>query len=464
MKKCRLEGCKKTQSGGGFYCSKEHKDEDAERKRLDAERKRLQTSHEPPPQGTQPSTPWRQSPPPHAQLPTQETKKEKQAVFKPPEHSPVGDRGVMFRGSPQPEKPATNQMVKGRTSEFSDLQSQHSTSRSSAHEQTCAVRIVRHLGLKDVFVVWYHPTVSASRLIAMSQEVKDGVWEILPASRGGNVRHRFWDFYSNHKEDHPAHPESLSQPEIEFDFFGYVDAPPTTSTPLVPNWTSQRVDRKKEDSPDAERRKAVIFEVTQSQHVIYKLAQLELRLAVFLAKRRLKWGKLKLDGGKTVSIVDVVACAGLCIPESYIAEVMAFIEDKKGMAEHLPLSFELNRTNAFHVISEFEDRIGMPNVVVPPPPPATITTTFWAQLVPPAEDPTQRSKAVAFRVKPDIPDIDGLKKAVKAEMPNALKDVDAVMLKVYAHDAATGGWVEVMKASTLLAPNEEETAYHVLVP
>ena len=456
MKKCRLEGCKKTQSGGGFYCSKEHKDEDAERKRL-------QTSHEPPPQGTQPSTPWRLSPPPHAQLPTQETKKEKQAVFKVPEHSPVGDRGVMFRGSPQPEKPATNQMVKGRTSEFSDLQSQHSTSRSSAHEQTCAVRIVRYLGLKDVFVVWYHPTVSASRLIAMSQEVKDGVWKILPASRGGNVRHQFWDFYSNHKEDHPAHPERLSQPEIEFDFFGYVDAPPTTSRPLVPNWTSQREDRKKEDSPDAERRKAVIFEVTQSQHVIYKLAQLELRLAVFLAKRRLKWGKLKLDRGKTVSIVDVVACAGLCIPESYIAEVMTFIEDKKGMAEHLPLSFELNRTNAFHVISEFEDRIGMPNVVVPPPPPAPITTTFWAQLMLPAEDPTQCSKAVAFQVTPVIANIDGLKKAVKAEVPEKLVGIASIDLKVYAHDAATGGWVEATEPWAPLTANTGLTPYHVVV-
>ena len=92
---------------------------------------------------------------------------------------------------------------------------------------------------------------------------------------------------------------------------------------------------------------------------------------------------------------------------------------------------------------------------VPPP-------SFWVQLT--TSDPTQQSKAVAFQVTPVIANIDGLKDAVKAKLPNALKDVDAVMLKVYAHDAATGGWVEVMKASTLLAPNEEETAYHVLVP
>ena len=86
----------------------------------------------------------------------------------------------------------------------------------------------------------------------------------------------------------------------------------------------------------------------------------------------------------------------------------------------------------------------------------------WVRIVP-KDDPTKASKATAFRVTPAIADMDGLKDAVKAKMSNTLKDVDAVMLKVYAHDAATGGWVEVTKASTPLAPNDEETAYHVVV-
>ena len=94
--------------------------------------------------------------------------------------------------------------------------------------------------------------------------------------------------------------------------------------------------------------------------------------------------------------------------------------------------------------------------------PATVTPTFWAQLMLPAEDPTLPSKAVAFRVTPAIADIDGLKKAVKAELPNALKDVDAVMLKVYAHDA-TGAWVEVTEPWAPLTANTGETAYHVVV-
>ena len=53
----------------------------------------------------------------------------------------------------------------------------------------------------------------------------------------------------------------------------------------------------------------------------------------------------------------------------------------------------------------------------------------------PAEDPTQHSKAVAFRVTPDIPDIDGLKKAVKAKVPEKLVGIASIDLKVYAFDA-----------------------------
>ena len=50
---------------------------------------------------------------------------------------------------------------------------------------------------------------------------------------------------------------------------------------------------------------------------------------------------------------------------------------------------------------------------------------------------------------------------MKVEKPNALKDVDADTLKVYAHDA-TGGWMEVLPNAALVT-NNMETAYHVVV-
>ena len=87
----------------------------------------------------------------------------------------------------------------------------------------------------------------------------------------------------------------------------------------------------------------------------------------------------------------------------------------------------------------------------------------WVQLVDSPESAMKPSNATAFKVSPTSNDIDGLKKAVKAEKANALKAVDADTLKVYAR-IAEGVWAEVTKASTPLTGKTEETAYHVVVP
>ena len=84
---------------------------------------------------------------------------------------------------------------------------------------------------------------------------------------------------------------------------------------------------------------------------------------------------------------------------------------------------------------------------------------LWVQIVD-LKGATKASKATAFQVTPAIANIDGFKKAVKAENPS-LKDIDAYTFKVYAHDAATGGWVEVPE-DALLVPNDKATAYHVV--
>ena len=87
---------------------------------------------------------------------------------------------------------------------------------------------------------------------------------------------------------------------------------------------------------------------------------------------------------------------------------------------------------------------------------------MWVRIVH-KDDPTKASKATAFQVTPVIPNIDGLKKAVKAEVPEKLVGIASIDLKVYAHDAAAGAWVDVPKASAPLTSNTEETAYHVVV-
>jgi len=63
-----------------------------------------------------------------------------------------------------------------------------------------------------------------------------------------------------------------------------------------------------------------------------------------------------------------------------------------------------------------------------------------------------------FKVTPKSDDTDGLKKAVKAEKSNALKDVDADTLIVKAHDSDTE-----MDPDTALVANTAKTAYRVEV-
>jgi hypothetical protein len=87
---------------------------------------------------------------------------------------------------------------------------------------------------------------------------------------------------------------------------------------------------------------------------------------------------------------------------------------------------------------------------------------YWVLLT---EDATKPSNTPAFKVFPNVSDIDGLKDAVKEKMEsNTGERVNALVMKVYAYNPATGGWEEVPKSSALLTSNSEETAYHVVVP
>ena len=86
--------------------------------------------------------------------------------------------------------------------------------------------------------------------------LRHGVHRILHGGSENGVVHPFWHFYSAKSDDEPC-----------------------------------------------------IFKIGESIYWEYKIAQLELRLAVFLAKRRLKFTKDDL------AVTDVVAACGVCIPE-----------------------------------------------------------------------------------------------------------------------------------------------------
>ena len=198
-------------------------------------------------------------------------------------------------------------------------------------------------------------------------------------------------------------------------------------------------------------REVVIFELSDGVDTISKLCQLELRLAIF-TMHRFKKGKICTSKKNCVpSLVrKIVALAGLIhgTEDRDIVSVLLAAENFESAFPHI---------YALHKRARFVSK------AIGGTPPTPLPNTFWAQLVPPAEDPTQRPKAVAFQVTPAIANIDGLKKAVKAEVPEKLVGIASIDLKVYAHDAAAGGWVEVTKASAPLTPNTEDTAYHVVV-
>jgi hypothetical protein len=113
---------------------------------------------------------------------------------------------------------------------------------------------------------------------------------------------------------------------LEFDFLGYVLPPDVlaeekTALPQGEEWSTQvRFQQTKPeqqwrqrkalgsntDSPALEGRQVAIFEITQSAHVFYKLAQLEVRLAYYAHRRALK--------SECQESLDCVAFGGVHVP------------------------------------------------------------------------------------------------------------------------------------------------------
>ena len=322
------------------------------------------------------------------------------------------------------------------------------------HELRCAQYITSLLlkqgKCKDI--VWYHPTCSPRRVIQMTTDIRERVFTVFPPA----PRHRFWEFHCVHTGG--TNPESLQRKDVEYDFFAY-DGQESQRTETILDyskpeaWLTKPSEESRQDSPETETRKAVIFEVTQSGNARAKIAQLELQLAVFLAKREVKTCRV-------LKVTDVVACAGVCIPKVCIPEIENLLSSPI-CKEFLPHIFALRDAKCIEVLPSDEEMTHAPPPT--PTPRDAHTNTFWVQLINVTDDPTQHSKAVAFQATPVIANIDGLKKAVQKERKDAGQTIDPLMLKVYAHDA-TGAWVEVTEPWAPLAANTGETAYHVLVP
>ena len=327
--------------------------------------------------------------------------------------------------------------MSGKSSATS-AKSSRSAKSSSVHEKASAFLITHHL-LKTAVkaLVWFTPSVSALRLISLDDGIRNGVLQILHGPAVNGV-HPFWNFYSAKSDDEPAEPWKLKQDHVEFDYFAYEDVLDASESEaakceevLYPSSAFLQRPKNKalDNSCPTDERRVCIFEIGESDCWEYKLAQLELRLAVFLAKRRLKLNK-------EVALDDVVAACGVCIPEQYHRSCFALLANPDANM-YLPSIAALHNKGRMHVLSSEGTRSVFPPLAPAPP------ERVWVKY-----------GAVTFKVTPATNDVDSLKKAVKAEWEaNKSTKLDVFQLTVKDHSG------KVLKASALLECNTEDTAY-----
>ena len=240
---------------------------------------------------------------------------------------------------------------------------------SSAHEMDCAMLITEYL-LRTKAVnalVWFIPSVSAQRNIVLSETLRSGVRDIVHGQKANGV-HPFWSFYQTKSDGAPEEPWKLQQNHVDFDFFAYEDvldssnvsASEARNTGVYPvaKFSEPYKNRALDDSNPTDKRRACIFEVGESGLWEYKIAQLELRLALFLAKRRQKFER------EDMQLDEVVAACGVCIPQQYHSDCSALLASP-AVQQYLPSIAELHRQGKMHVL-QAERRPVFP--LLPPPP------------------------------------------------------------------------------------------------
>ena len=292
---------------------------------------------------------------------------------------------------------------------------------------------------RDCEILWFSPSYSSQRQIANSREISKSVRQILHGARADG-RHPFWDFYSHESGDNIESPEGLKQKYFEYDYFAYVGR--STDASPIEDSLYRRSSTVFENSAVNEKRPACIFEITASTNWKFKFAQLELRLAVWAAKRQPK--------GQTLTVC--VAAAGVCIPSRFVDTARKSLLDETNLSKLFPNIFALVQSN-IPVLVIPSDTLPQERVRSGPP------SAVWVQQL---SDSTMLFVGSAFMAFPRFNFIDGLKKAIREEKPS-LKDVDADRLTIYTQDAA-GKWIEVTKQSTALKENAEETPYGFVPP
>ena len=349
---------------------------------------------------------------------------------------------------------------------------------SASHERQAYSTIAAFFEAQEVEIELFHAPAAQRKL-----DLTDGFRATLArfyegTSTGPNPA---WDFYCRSSNDSNKHKSGSpldvlkKMKFIEFDYFAYLGASESTMPPYVATWEARYEELVKSTEGD-EKRLAAIFEITDSTDILYKFAQLELRLAAFRVWRTLKSkGEIDKSEGEIGIVVNptdcmeletVVGWCGLSFRhERTVSDAKTVLQDS-WLPSCCPHIASMAQNGRFVVLChshgdcDEEDVLGQSaglthhRVIREKP----RSFYVWVR----EADSTLRFVDQVFRVPVTLGDIDGLTEAIKAELGTDYPGLH-VEITVYTQDEE-GQWTAVDDPEQAVEANDAKHPYLFVLP
>ena len=237
-------------------------------------------------------------------------------------------------------------------------------------------------GIKKHINLSFDTTTIDAKEDISNRSMREAIWTMYPIGRRQGEIHKLWRFYENAKvavgkaKREPDAVLSVSTlasfldgDEIECDFFAYVDESPVP--PKQISWTQEeRWKPRRELSPEGAM-KVVMCEMKASNAYDHAAAQLELRMAAYLAHRRIKTERRDLEAS------TVFACVALFLSETVVADAKRMLVSTEFQAA-CPLVAEFYKAEKCLVLSEKDRIFTEPSLasLAHVPPVMSLPTTF----------------------------------------------------------------------------------------
>lgn len=346
---------------------------------------------------------------------------------------------------------------------------------SAAHERQAYSTIAAFFDAKGVEIELFHAPAAQRKL-----DLSDGLRATLArfykgTSTGVNPA---WDFYCRSSNDSNKHtsgspPDVLKKMKfIEFDYFAYLGASESTTVPQDPEnvdtWEA-RYEELVNPSGGDEKRPAAIFEITDSTDILYKFAQLELRLAAFRVWRTLKSKGntgIIVDPSDCIELHSVVGWCGLSFGYEQTVNDAKMVLQDRWLPSSCPHIASMVKTGRFVVLCHShgdcheEDALGQPawlthHPVIPDKPRPFYV---WVRRA----DTSLRFLERDLRVRVSLGDVDGLRQAIKAELGNEYTGRH-VNITVYTQ-GEDGQWASLEDSAQAVMANDAKHPYVFVLP